>query len=83
MSDFHKLDITSGKSVMRRHLDWRRINGANIVAIVIFYNVEIFQNRARYRARPIPIADMDGLHIRRTIELYSVQNVSQSCYSGR
>ena len=81
VSDFHKLDIASGKSVMRGHLDRRRIDGTNVVSIVIFYNVEIFQNRTGHRARPIPIADMDGLHFRRAIELYSVQDISQIGYA--
>jgi len=77
MADFHQLNIASRESMMSGNLDGRRINRANMVAIMVFDNAEVFQECARDRARPIPIFDMNRLRIRRAVEFDPVKNIPQ------
>ena len=77
MADLHQLNIASGKGVMRGDLLRRRIDGSNMVAIMVFDNVEVLQYRACDRARTIPIADMDRLHIWGAFEFDSMQDFPQ------
>src|SRR5580692_11215770 len=73
MPNLHELDVAGRECMMRRDLLGRGINRLYIITIMIFDDIEVLQEGAGYSSRPIPTADMDGLHIRVAIELYSAR----------